>query len=583
MTASVDSRPRRTALFFVYGAPQFEPIAALAAAARDRLGLGVLIYCPTYLPTVERLRERSRELGLPFVCGMKPGGLHNDVVAELREKYPGLCVQRQRRPAAGYASPAARIALARALTVPFGPGLALVGLDQSHYSNPFRARLMRFFGRPRRRRILASRRRLAIALRRLLAPGGRGPARLSLGRRLARRGWIHLLARRLIARGVASVDGLAYWLRLYMTEMDAAEHVLDAFEPVLGVFPEENIDYNTAVWTAALRHRGAGTVCFSSELPASSEIAAVCYGDDDKQLSPQRRDLLPWLGRWVHNHQGRNLVRYAPDRLLAMELLGLAPRLPWVLNTGGCQAVVVEGAFLQRLFARLGIDRPRGRVQPLGHPALDRLHAAAEKRAERRAALQDALGLDRTRPIVICAVPTDQYGTWQPPGLPSYEHLLHFWCDSLSRLRSFEGVVAPHPSIPPAVVEALAARGARILPGSLVDSLPVADLFICSVSSTAKWARALGIPVVNYNTYQFQYLPSERYAYLDGLTGVHTVATTTDYLALLDQMDDPAFFEAARRAARSDAADYGVLDGHALNRILDLFSRLAGVAPSAVA
>lgn len=574
-------------MFFVYGAPQFEPIAALAAAARDRLGLGVLIYCPTYLPAVERMRERSSELGLPFSCGMKPGGLHNNVAAELREKYPELCAKgRPRRGAVSYASLVTRIALARALTVPFGPGLALVGLDQSHYSNPFRARLARFFFRPGRHRTLASGRRLAAALRLLLAAGGRGPirvpARLSLGRGLARRGWIHLLTRRLTARGVASVDGIAYWLRLYMTELDAAERVLDALQPALGVLPEENIDYNTAVWTAALQHRGARSVCFSSELPASSEIAAVCYDQDDKQLSPQRGALLPWLGRWVHHHQGRNLVRYPPDRLLALELLGLAPRLPWVLNTGSSEAVVVEGAFLQRLFAQLGIDRPRGRVQALGHPALDRLHAAAQRRAERRAELQDALGLDRERPIVICAVPTDQYATWQPAGLPSYEHLLHFWCDSLAQLRSFEGLVAPHPSIPPSVVEALAARGARILPGSLVDSLPVADLFICSVSSTAKWARALGIPVVNYNTYQFQYLPSERYAYLDGLTGVHTVATTADYLALLDRMDDPAFFAAASRAARSDAAEYGVLDGHALDRILDLFARLAGVARPAV-
>jgi hypothetical protein len=555
-------------------------MAALAIAARDRLGLGVLVYCPTYLPTVERMRERATVLGLPFVCGMRPGAESNDVPGELRSRYPDLCeAPLPRRRAAGYGR-MLQMALARALTVPFGAGVARTGLDQSHYDHPFRARLIRFFGRRGRRRTLATRRRLAAALRFLLAPGRRGrarcPARLSLRRGLGRRTWVHLVTRYLLRRRVATADGLAYWLRLYMTELDAAERVLDVLDPVLGVFPEENVDYNTPIWIAALQHRGARTICFSNELPASSEIAAVCHDDVDKQLTPDRRGLLPWFGRWTHRHQGRDLVRYPPDRLVALELLGLAPRRPWVLNTSRCEAVVVESVFLQRLFAGLGIDQPRGRVQPLGHPALDRLSAAAARRLERRNELQGAFRLDRDRPIVICAVPSDQYATWQPPGLPTYEDLLRFWCDSLERLRSFEALVAPHPSTPPAAIDLMATRGMRILPGSLVDSLPVADLFICSVSSTAKWARALGIPVVNYNVYQFRYLPDERYAYLDGLTGVHTVATTTDYLELLDRLDEPATFAAEARAARSDAADYGTLDGHALDRILDVLARLTG-------
>jgi hypothetical protein len=516
------SRERPRAAFFFFNPSMFRGTLEVAAALGARKGYECVLCCPVYLPETERYRAECDAAGVRFVCGMTPAFRENDMVEDLAARYSSF--DRSRMAAA-------------------------------------RAQARRQFDER------------GIA-------GARSAACLARVDRLeryaaARGATLDAAAKREYENRVAR--DVEYWINLYFHLLREACGTIGALDARILVSAEENVDYNSAVFIEAIHRMGRPAACFSTALATAKEAAAYFSGRVEHRLGEgdfARFFRLAFPG-WVHEFEGRQLTRFPLARAVAMELCELAPRHPWIINTGSSELLAVESEFARELFHDLGAETFPGRVRALGHPALDELHRGVRRAREIRREACKLAQCDPERPIVLFSVPTDQFATTPAPGFATYEDLLDHWVDSMRHLRRCAALVTVHPMLSKAHVERLRARGARVIEKPAAQLLPACDVFVASMSTTIKWARAIGKPVLNYDCYRMKYDPADRKSYLDGFPHVHVVREPADYLAWLDRIDRDEERSAMTSAAREGAAYWGEVDGHALDRIGDAFHRLA--------
>ena len=256
------------------------------------------------------------------------------------------------------------------------------------------------------------------------------------------------------------------------------------------------------------------------------------------------------------------MLRLPVARAHAMERLGLAPTRPWVVNTGQVDGVAVESEFMRKLFAQHGVSLSK--IHPTGHSAFDMLANAAAHREEIRALWSRRFGYDQEQAVVLCAMPPDQYPGVAAAEFSSYGALIDGWLSALEKVRShFFPVISPHPNISNNYLEKIREAGFPVLDGGVANWLPACDLYVASVSSTIKWARACGKPVLNYDCYRYCYDD-----YLDA-PSVFTVFDLASLETELQKLTEPHEFSRLISASQRNSEYWGVLDGQAMKRLVE--------------
>lgn len=380
----------------------------------------------------------------------------------------------------------------------------------------------------------------------------------------ARPGWLARLRNRLAAAWLQPLEqDTQAWEAHYRARLQVAADFLAAVDADLLILPEDNVERDSACWCQAVHARG-GRAIVASYGSITPHEAAIAYFDNPDYVAdtPQEQRFLQLFPHWKMVYRQRTMLRLPVARAYAMERLGLAPRLPWVVNTGELDGIVVESEFMRRLFARHGI--PAARIYPTGHSAFDALASAAEQRAAIHERWHREFGYDRALPVLLCAMPPDQYPGVPAPEFSSYQQLVESWLGALDQVRPhFFPVISPHPNIAAPHLERMRAAGFPVLEGGVAHWLPACDAYVACVSSTIKWARACGKPVLNYDCY--------RYAFDDylGATGVETVFDLPAFAAGLRRLADPHEFDRRSAESRSDSAHWGILDGRSMQRLVN--------------
>jgi hypothetical protein len=367
----------------------------------------------------------------------------------------------------------------------------------------------------------------------------------------------------------------ARWLRKMRPQIDAwdahyhgrlgvAARVLHAAGAAALVLPEDNVERDSASWCRAIHARG-GRATVISYGAMNPDEAAIAYYDNPEHAvaSDEDRRFALLFPKWKTRYKGRSLLRLPAARAFAMERLGLAPRNPWIVNTGDVDAIAVESEFMRERFAEHGI--PRARIHAIGHSGLDALAQATRSRDEVRTRWQQELQFDPAQPVVLCAMPPDQYPALAAPGFASYAEMVDGWLAALDTLRpQYFPVVSPHPNIAPAIRERIRAAGFPVLEGGVAQWLPSCDLFVASVSGTIKWALACGKPIVNYDCYDY------RHADYTGIDEVAHAATFEEFRSALGRFANPSYLSERARESQRRSGRFGLLDGKAGDRIAAL-------------
>jgi hypothetical protein len=332
------------------------------------------------------------------------------------------------------------------------------------------------------------------------------------------------------------------------------------------ILSEDNVELDTGIWTTIARRHGVRSIIVPYTMSDMAEFAESFVNHSAFQVGATYQNSLVarLFPEWTLQYKGSHFLRSTYGKVIAVELLGLKPPNPWIMNSGYADAIAVESVAMREYC--LAASLPASQLVVTGSLADDIIAVGLNDMPRRRRALLEELGLPSEAPILLCALPPDQ-NTYNRPGceFTSFDALAHFWGECLSEIPAWNVIVRPHPKTPPECLGVLRNRGITITYKETAAVVPLCDLYVASVSSTIRWAIACGKPVINYDVYQYGYHD------YDGLRGVVLANTRNEFRELLQEMTiDRDRRDAVAAAQRRDSGRWGRLDGLSGERMLAL-------------
>jgi len=442
--------------------------------------------------------------------------------------------------------------------------------------------------RMKRRRILRGRRLAALgairdgirasqlAIRRASAQirDGRSSAKL-----LLRRSGHDLRARRGKLNGVLRTSALGQAgarARFLVSGSGGVRTLLNVVKPDAIVVLEDNIQTYSRFFVEEASRRGVPAMILPFTIPNPTEAAQFYKGNRAYSLDGLVKSLFVKIfPRWRHDHLGQGMMRLPLDQAVLYELFGYATSKPWVLNYGSASAIAVESEAMRTAYTRLGFQADRLKV--VGEPIGKVLHQGLTERAARRSDLLAGLGLDPSKPLIVCGFPPDQYNSNDTSHFEfeTFERMLDAWMSAFGALHASANVVIrPHPRLDPKALKLRAPDNVRISGDPTAQLIPLADIYVASISATIRWAIACGIPVVNYDCYRYRY---DDYASADGVIAVEHLGDFRREIGRL--IGEPAYFEAVRARQRAVMNYWGVADDKFAERFARMAQELLRVPP----
>ncbi len=336
----------------------------------------------------------------------------------------------------------------------------------------------------------------------------------------------------------------------------------------LVIVTEDNVAGRSRALVEAATRAGIPVLLLPFTIPNSDEAARLLGHQPSYQArGPIARLFASLRPNWVHEAIGGPLLRMPWPQALVVELAGLAPKRPWIDNEGPA-TIALESRAMMKHYAALGFSERQLAVT--GSLADETIEISMRERAKRQAELRHRFALS-DKPLLLCALPPNQLaGGITIDEFSSYEALIEAWAAALTKVsKQFAVVVRPHPRIAEPALEPVRRAGLAIAFDDTATLVPLCDLYVASISATIRWALACGIPVLNYDVFQYRL---DDYKDAAGMVTVHDLAAFNQVLA---ELAGSAEKLAAMRAAQSStAADWGCLDGQSGARVLALADRM---------
>jgi hypothetical protein len=332
------------------------------------------------------------------------------------------------------------------------------------------------------------------------------------------------------------------------------------------------VGYDSAAYVKGAHRRGMKALIVSNIMSNGLDVAEFYYRDARFQVEGAfRRIITALIPGWALSYRGRRLMRLQPHRIVAMEMLRLAPPNPWLFNGSCADVITMESPVMADYMAAAGMARSQMRV--VGSTADDVLAEVLGDRERRREELYRSLGLPADRPMILTALPPDFLyvkGGRPECDFDEYETLVTFWMKSLCAVEGYNVVISMHPSAKADEMRELERHGARISKLTTPELVPLCDIFVAAISSTIRWAIACGIPVVNYDVYRYRY--SDDFSRVEG---VLTVEEQRDFLAALRRLaHDEGYYHEMQARQCAAARQWGFVDGKCGARLLALVQEL---------
>lgn len=380
--------------------------------------------------------------------------------------------------------------------------------------------------------------------------------------------------RGLISRLVGHLEGSfplgpTVWLARTWRTIRRARRQLARERASLLVLAEDNVSYTSAHWIRAGHDLGLKSVIVPYTVANADEPAEAYWRSSRHQasgiLSALWRKVRP---RWFHERRGRLLQRLPLSEALALEIAGLAPSHPWLMNSGHADAVAVESDRMTKYYEDAGL--PTHAFVATGAVADDDVARGLATGDAVRRELLAATGAPPEAALILLALMPDQLQI-ERTAFASYREMTEWVVATLVASAPASVVlVRPHPRDAGNDFKYLEQLGAHITRADTASLIGAADLYVAAASATIRWAVAAGRAVINYDVYGFGYTE-----YV-GAPGVRTVSTKDAFGRAVEDWARARERGAARHARPNP--EWGRLDGHSGNRLIRLMQTLAASA-----
>lgn len=281
-----------------------------------------------------------------------------------------------------------------------------------------------------------------------------------------------------------------------------------------------------------------------------------------KRMAPYIKRLFP---RWCRVYDDNLLIRLPIESIIIWKLFNLQDDNPWMYCTGYSRVVVANSEFHKQYLQNSGVSSDK--IINLGTLSDDVLANLFLKRKA---------GKDRTdggheKPLLLCGLPPDQsrktvYG--------SYTDFLTGWADCLLKAEKagWEVLIRPHPAVTDDAVSMLTEKGLSVSFEDTASLIPIADIYLTSISSTIRWALACGVPVINHDIYMYNYSDFEAASGI--FTTTDPVEMQVKFERLIYNLDELGHVQ---RAQSEEKEFWGNLDGKNGDRLLLFLDSIDGL------
>ncbi|MDK3155376.1 hypothetical protein QPK87_02090 [Kamptonema cortianum] len=367
------------------------------------------------------------------------------------------------------------------------------------------------------------------------------------------------------ARRTVSMDALLDWKRYYDRQLTEARNIIEKHNPCAMFMAEDNVELKSIVYAFVCQQARIPALVTPYTFCTPMEPAESYFHEPGYRIFPFNVLYRTLLRNWTYRHKG-TLMRRIPStaRILAMRSRGIRPRMPWVLNGSGYSHLLVESPAMKRFYLAQGI--PEESLIDTGSPLDDSMTRISQERTTRKASLCRRLGLTPEKPLLLLAVPPNQFLSNRANlEFQRYDELLTYLARQLESMSEWNTVIKFHPRMDVNAFRYVESRNVKICTEDTHELIPLCDLYLASISATIRWAIACGVPVLNYDLYRYDYDD------FGDTPGVVTFDSKKRFESLLHELNQPVGTLLAELTARqrSSMHDWGHLDGMSARRIRD--------------
>jgi CDP-glycerol glycerophosphotransferase (TagB/SpsB family) len=296
----------------------------------------------------------------------------------------------------------------------------------------------------------------------------------------------------------------------------------------------------------------------------AQEFCDAYYNDRSHRFNPLR-DFVPMLffPRWIRKYKGRTIKRLpSSGMIVAKEIMGVAPPLPWQIHSGFTDGILVESIRMRQFAVSRGL--PENKIYLTGVASHDVMAKNLIESEKKRRDIYQKFGIKDDLPFILLAMPQDDHPQGYARPFPAYKDMVLFLAESLSACNGYHIIVCPHPSISRDRINFIEKLGLKISDEPTFSVIPACDIFIATFSSTIRWAISCSKPVISYDYYRC------RWNEFSEASGVLIVEDKDAFRGTLKKLTtDKQFYAKIQEKQRQSSAQWGQLDGHASDRILN--------------
>lgn len=285
--------------------------------------------------------------------------------------------------------------------------------------------------------------------------------------------------------------------------IDAAGRFFSERTPDLLILAKDSAYYPTTTFVQAARNLGIPSVVIPYDRADSVTLAKDRLGHPSHVIRTHAaREVAKKFPSWVYTYENQPLLLVAPAAVHAIEQLNLAPTNPWGYNNSRCNKIFLETEEDRQLFLNSGA--PTNQLVVVGAPYMDSLDETLCQRDLMRAQLCSTFGFAPNKPFVVASVSPNKVSQRSADlEFKSYQTLIDKWSSALVRHLDCNLIYSLHPLTNQADVVFIEKKGGKFLNIPLEELIAAADLYVVDCSSTARWARYVGVDVIDYDFYKY--------------------------------------------------------------------------------
>lgn len=329
------------------------------------------------------------------------------------------------------------------------------------------------------------------------------------------------------------------------------------------------VQYDTGLYIKIFKKKKLKNIVLPQFFANYKELSEHIYYSKKNQLSQWiyltfRK--ISFLKKWIKEYKSKYLIRLPLKYIFVKEILRISPKDPWTINTGGADIVAVEGKAVKKFFLNEKSFN-KDEIIVTGSISNDRLYKTLKKSVQLKNEMMDRFDLIHELPIALVAIPPDMHRSRKfICNFNTYDDLLNFWLKELKRLNMYNILLSIHPSVPESDYGFIRDYGFPIIDKPTVEFVPLADLFVASISATIQWAIACGIPVINYDVYRYDY---DDYK---AESGVLYTDKELEFCDLLEFFNNQENLRKITNIQKERSSEWAVLDGQSSERIYRLLN-----------